>query len=145
MFFWWSRRYRHNQPPTQATSRSPTLLGLKLLDVGSRILSKILFPPLIPGTVFQSAIFLAGVAGNMMVVVTVKGTKSLHTTTNCYLVSLAISDMITLLSSVPQVDMIWTLNKNILILNMNLILYDMHFLTCVQYLILYYYTLHLCT
>ena len=95
-------------PPltTQTTSRSPTLLGLKLLDVRSRILYKILFPPLIPGTVFQSAIFLAGVAGNMMVVVTVKGTKSLHTTTNCYLVSLAISDMITLLSSVPQVDMI---------------------------------------
>ena len=55
------------------------------------------------GTVFQTAIFLAGVCGNVMVVVTVRGTKSLHTTTNCYLVSLALSDMITLLSSVPQV------------------------------------------
>ena len=54
------------------------------------------------GTVFQSAILLAGVLGNMMVVITVRGTKSLHTTTNCYLVSLALADLITLLSSVPQ-------------------------------------------
>ena len=54
------------------------------------------------GTIFQSAIFLVGVSGNMMVVITVKRTKSLHTTTNCYLVSLAVADLITLLSSVPQ-------------------------------------------
>ena len=54
------------------------------------------------GTVFQSLILLAGVLGNMMVVITVRGTKSLHTTTNCYLVSLALADLITLLSSVPQ-------------------------------------------
>ena len=51
----------------------------------------------------QSLIFLVGVSGNLMVVVTVRGTKSLHTTTNCYLVSLALADLITLLSSVPQV------------------------------------------
>ena len=38
-----------------------------------------------------------------MVVVTVRATKSLHTTTNCYLVSLALADLITLLTSVPQV------------------------------------------
>ena len=37
-----------------------------------------------------------------MVVVTVRATKSLHTTTNCYLVSLALADLITLVSSVPQ-------------------------------------------
>ena len=55
------------------------------------------------GTICQSSIFLVGVLGNLMVVVTVRGTKSLHTTTNCYLVSLALADLITLLSSVPQV------------------------------------------
>ena len=55
------------------------------------------------GTIFQSSVFLVGVSGNLMVVVTVKGTKSLHTTTNCYLVSLAVADLITLVSSVPQV------------------------------------------
>lgn len=45
---------------------------------------------------------MVGVSGNLMVVVTVRGTKSLHTTTNCYLVSLALADLITLVSSVPQ-------------------------------------------
>jgi len=54
------------------------------------------------GTLFQTSVFLVGVSGNLMVVVTVKGTKSLHTTTNCYLVSLALADLVTLVSSVPQ-------------------------------------------
>ena len=54
------------------------------------------------GSVFQSSILLVGVLGNLMVVVTVRATKSLHTTTNCYLVSLALADLITLVSSVPQ-------------------------------------------
>ena len=77
---------------------------------------------IISGTVFQSSIFLVGVLGNLMVVLTVRGTKSLHTTTNCYLVSLALSDMITLLSSVPQVSEVD--NKiflNGILLNNNLI------------------------
>ena len=51
---------------------------------------------------YQASVFLVGVSGNLMVVVTVRGTKSLHTTTNCYLVSLALADLITLVSSVPQ-------------------------------------------
>ena len=51
---------------------------------------------------YQTSVFLVGVTGNLMVVVTVRGTKSLHTTTNCYLVSLALADLITLVSSVPQ-------------------------------------------
>ena len=55
------------------------------------------------GTIFQSSVFLVGVSGNLVVLVTVRGTKSLHTTTNCYLVSLAVADLITLVSSVPQV------------------------------------------
>ena len=54
------------------------------------------------GSLSQSSILLVGVLGNLMVVVTVRATKSLHTTTNCYLVSLALADLITLLSSVPQ-------------------------------------------
>ena len=58
------------------------------------------------GTVCQSSVFLVGLVGNLVVVVTVRGTKSLHTTTNCYLVSLAISDLITLVSSVPQVGVL---------------------------------------
>ena len=59
------------------------------------------------GSLFQSSILLVGVLGNLMVVVTVRATKSLHTTTNCYLVSLALADLITLLTSVPQVQEIF--------------------------------------
>ena len=55
------------------------------------------------GTIFQSSILLVGVAGNLLVVVMVIISRSLHTTTNCYLVSLAIADIITLVFSVPQV------------------------------------------
>ena len=67
------------------------------------------------GTIFQSSIFLVGIAGNLLVVVMVKISKSLHTTTNCYLVSLAIADIVTLVFSVPQVRQIPT--WNILIVN----------------------------
>ena len=56
------------------------------------------------GTFCQSSVFLVGLVGNLVVVVTVRGTKSLHTTTNCYLVSLAVADLITLVFSVPQVN-----------------------------------------
>ena len=74
------------------------------------------------GTIFQSSIFLVGVSGNLMVVVTVRGTKSLHTTTNCYLVSLAFADLITLVSSVPQVWIVETYS-NILVKNTSKSLY----------------------
>ena len=57
------------------------------------------------GTIFQSSIFLVGVAGNLLVVVMVIISRNLHTTTNCYLVSLAIADIITLVFSVPQVSL----------------------------------------
>lgn len=54
------------------------------------------------GTLFQSVIFIIGVLGNVLVCVVVRRTRSMHTTTNCYLVSLAVADIITLLASVPQ-------------------------------------------
>ena len=54
------------------------------------------------GTLFQSIIFVVGVLGNVLVCVVVRRTKSMHSTTNCYLVSLAVADTITLVSSVPQ-------------------------------------------
>ena len=54
------------------------------------------------GTLFQSIIFVVGVLGNVLVCAVVRRTKSMHSTTNCYLVSLAVADTITLVSSVPQ-------------------------------------------
>ncbi len=43
----------------------------------------------------------------MIVIVTVLSTKSLHNTTNSYLVSLAMADLITLFASCPQVLIIY--------------------------------------
>ncbi len=54
------------------------------------------------GTLFQSIIFVVGVLGNLLVCTVVRRTRSMHSTTNCYLVSLACADTITLVSSVPQ-------------------------------------------
>lgn len=40
------------------------------------------------GTFFNSIIFVVGVLGNLMVVAVVRKTRSMHSPTNCYLVSL---------------------------------------------------------
>ena len=54
------------------------------------------------GTLFQGVIFFVGVLGNILVCTVVIKTRSMRTTTNCYLVSLAVADTITLITSVPQ-------------------------------------------
>ncbi len=38
------------------------------------------------GTLFQSIIFVVGVLGNVLVCTVVRRTRSMHSTTNCYLV-----------------------------------------------------------
>ena len=47
------------------------------------------------GTLFQTIIFFVGVLGNILVCTVVVKTRSMRTTTNCYLVSLAVADTIT--------------------------------------------------
>ncbi|XP_071038518.1 thyrotropin-releasing hormone receptor-like isoform X2 [Parasteatoda tepidariorum] len=54
------------------------------------------------GTVFQGIVFVVGALGNIMVVIVVWQTRSMHTPTNCYLVSLSIADFMVLISSVPN-------------------------------------------
>lgn len=56
----------------------------------------------IVGTVFQGIVFIVGVLGNIMVVIVVWQTRSMHTPTNCYLVSLSIADFMVLIASVPN-------------------------------------------
>ena len=46
-----------------------------------------------------AAIVLTGVLGNIMVILVVSKSISMHTPTNCYLVSLAFADICTLLAS----------------------------------------------
>lgn len=56
----------------------------------------------IVGTVFQGIVFAVGVLGNIMVVIVVWQTRSMHTPTNCYLVSLSVADFMVLIASVPN-------------------------------------------
>ena len=56
-------------------------------------------PYRVAGCLFVSLIFVIGFVGNVMVVMVVSRTRSMHTPTNCYLVSLAIADILLLVSA----------------------------------------------
>ena len=56
----------------------------------------------IVGTLFQGLILLIGVLGNLLVVLVVYRTRSMHSPTNCYLVSLAVADCVVLVAAVPN-------------------------------------------
>ena len=56
-------------------------------------------PYIIVGFLTTSAIFLVGVTGNVMVVLVVWRTAAMHSPTNCYLVSLAMADILLLVSA----------------------------------------------
>lgn len=52
----------------------------------------------IPLTVIYSAIFLTGIIGNIITCIVISRNKSMHTATNYYLFSLAVSDLLLLIS-----------------------------------------------
>lgn len=56
----------------------------------------------IPITVIYMIIFVTGIVGNISTCIVISKNKSMHTATNYYLFSLAISDFMLLLSGVPQ-------------------------------------------
>lgn len=63
----------------------------------------------IPVTILYGAIFFVGLIGNISTCITIARNKSLHTSTNYYLFSLSISDLLLLLSGLPQeIYMIWS-------------------------------------
>uniref|UniRef100_A0A1A9WU44 G-protein coupled receptors family 1 profile domain-containing protein n=1 Tax=Glossina brevipalpis TaxID=37001 RepID=A0A1A9WU44_9MUSC len=53
-------------------------------------------------TVFYTLIFFAGILGNLITCIVISRNKFMHTATNFYLFNLAISDLILLLSGMPQ-------------------------------------------
>lgn len=62
----------------------------------------------IPITVIYCLIFVTGVIGNIITCIVISRNKSMHTATNYYLFSLAISDFVLLVSSVPvEIFIIW--------------------------------------
>lgn len=63
-----------------------------------------LYPPelLLPISVVYVVIFFTGVVGNVSTCIVIARNKSMHTATNFYLFSLAISDLLLLVSGLPQ-------------------------------------------
>ncbi|XP_065072878.1 pyrokinin-1 receptor-like [Ochlerotatus camptorhynchus] len=62
----------------------------------------------IPISIIYSTIFVIGVLGNVITCIVISKNKSMHTATNYYLFSLAISDLLLLLTGVPQeVYLLW--------------------------------------
>lgn len=63
----------------------------------------------IPMTIIYVLIFVTGVVGNISTCIVISKNKSMHTATNYYLFSLAISDFLLLISGVPQeIYFIWS-------------------------------------
>lgn len=60
------------------------------------------FYVVIPITVIYVTIFITGLIGNISTCVVISRNKSMHTATNYYLCSLAISDLLLLISGLPQ-------------------------------------------
>ncbi|XP_041984594.1 pyrokinin-1 receptor-like [Aricia agestis] len=56
----------------------------------------------IPVTIVYSVIFVTGVVGNIFTCTVIVRNKSMHTATNYYLFSLAVSDLLLLVSGMPQ-------------------------------------------
>lgn len=62
----------------------------------------------VPITILYCIIFVTGVIGNITTCIVISRNKSMHTATNYYLFSLAISDFVLLVSSVPvEIFIIW--------------------------------------
>lgn len=63
----------------------------------------------LPITVIYSIIFVTGILGNIFTCIVIVRNKSMHTATNYYLFSLAISDLLLLVSGMPQeIYSIWS-------------------------------------
>ncbi|XP_075213821.1 thyrotropin-releasing hormone receptor-like [Lycorma delicatula] len=54
------------------------------------------------GTFFQGVVFIIGLFGNTMFVTIVCRNRSMRSPTNCYLVSLAIADLLVLIAAIPE-------------------------------------------
>ncbi|XP_060526011.1 pyrokinin-1 receptor-like [Cylas formicarius] len=62
----------------------------------------------VPVTVIYVVIFITGTVGNVTTCIVIARNKSLHTATNYYLFSLALSDLVLLVSGLPQeIYLIW--------------------------------------
>ncbi|XP_025409547.1 pyrokinin-1 receptor-like isoform X2 [Sipha flava] len=59
-------------------------------------------PVVVPVTLIYTLIFISGIVGNVSTCIVIARNKYMHTATNYYLFSLAVSDLLLLLSGLPQ-------------------------------------------
>lgn len=95
-----------------ANHTTTVLPGLNISDI---TVEEILGPRrdalyvVIPITVIYASIFLSGIIGNMSTCIVIARNKSMHTATNYYLFSLAISDLLLLVSGLPpEIYLVWS-------------------------------------
>ncbi|XP_046623245.1 pyrokinin-1 receptor-like isoform X1 [Neodiprion virginianus] len=63
----------------------------------------------VPITVMYASIFLTGIIGNVSTCIVIARNKSMHTATNYYLFSLAVSDLLLLVSGLPpEIYLVWS-------------------------------------
>uniref|UniRef100_A0A6V7KAS5 G-protein coupled receptors family 1 profile domain-containing protein n=1 Tax=Bracon brevicornis TaxID=1563983 RepID=A0A6V7KAS5_9HYME len=63
----------------------------------------------IPITIIYTLIFLTGIIGNISTCIVIARNKSMHTATNYYLFSLAVSDLLLLISGLPaEIYLVWS-------------------------------------
>lgn len=92
---------------TQHGNYSGAIIGL-LRDYGAPERRDSLYVVL-PITVIYAVIFFTGVIGNVSTCVVIARNKSMHTATNYYLFSLAVSDLLLLVSGIPpEMYYIWS-------------------------------------
>ncbi|KAK5649667.1 hypothetical protein RI129_000696 [Pyrocoelia pectoralis] len=101
MNFWNGSSILENDTDTNSTTESSNVTGS----------GNLLYPItlVIPITVIYVIIFFTGIIGNVSTCIVISRSKSLHTATNYYLFSLAISDLLLLVSGLPpEMYRIWS-------------------------------------
>ncbi|KAK9294786.1 hypothetical protein QLX08_010722 [Tetragonisca angustula] len=87
------------------------------LNNGNSVLEEKLFPKIsrrdslyivVPVTIVYLSIFVTGIVGNISTCIVIARNKSMHTATNYYLFSLAVSDLLLLASGLPaEIYLVW--------------------------------------
>ena len=97
--------YANVTPEMMIETTANHSLGMTSLPVNGTASQPLYFPQYykpvykIIGCFFVSSIFLVGFLGNLLVIFVIWRTRSMHTTTNCYLASLAVADILLLISA----------------------------------------------
>ncbi|XP_050515162.1 pyrokinin-1 receptor-like [Diabrotica virgifera virgifera] len=101
--------YRHREDPLENATEIVPLQQLFLNQTYDWGPKRDPLYVVIPISVIYIAIFLTGILGNVSTCIVIAKNKCMHTATNYYLFSLAISDLLLLVSGLPQeVYFIWS-------------------------------------